>query len=250
MPDHAIDLKHSAILLDVDGTLLDLAPTPHEVRVPKALPATLARLVERTDGAVALVSGRSLDDLDGIFAPLKLTAVGGHGAEIRFLGNGHDGRWGLPPLDDSIRQRFAAIVKAGPGIILEDKGYSVALHYRLAPDKQGAIFDAVNAIRADLPPNSIEVLPGKSVVEIKKIGFNKGTGIRQLMAHAPFAGRRPIFVGDDTTDESGFAVMPEFNGIAISVGRMVPGVSRRFETPSDVRRWLEQIAKGNGSTAP
>jgi trehalose 6-phosphate phosphatase len=242
-----IDYRKTAILLDIDGTLLDLAPTPHDVRVPSTLRKTLERLHECTGGAIALVSGRSLADIDLIFKPLKLTAVGGHGAEIRHDANGSAERNAGVPLDDELKQRLAYIARLDPEIIIEDKDYSLAIHYRLAPDKKRAIEDAVDRIIADLPPYSVEVLPGKGVREIKKVGFNKGTAIRELMAHPPFAGRRPVFVGDDTTDETAFAVMPEFGGLAISVGRMVPGVAKRFETPSDVRRWLERLAKSNGA---
>jgi trehalose 6-phosphate phosphatase len=247
VPDRLIHVPNLAFLLDIDGTLLDLAPAPHEVRVPSSLRQTLERLLAHANGAVALVSGRSLADIDVIFHPLHLSAVGGHGAEIRPRANGSVARPSSHPLDDDLKRRLAKIAASGRGIIVEDKGYSMALHYRLAPEKKQAVYDAVSAIIADLPANSIEILPGKAVVEIKKSGFNKGTAIRELMSHPPFAGRRPVFVGDDTTDETAFQVMPEFDGIGISVGRMVPGVSRRFETPSDVRRWLERLAKANGS---
>jgi trehalose 6-phosphate phosphatase len=241
-----IDIRKTAILLDIDGTLLDLAPTPHDVRVPSTLRRTLERLQECTSGALALVSGRSLDDIDLIFKPLKLSAVGGHGAEIRLKANGTANRNVALPLDDELKQQLINIAHLDPAIIVEDKDYSLAIHYRLAPDKRRAIEDAIEEIRAELP-DSLEVLPGKSVIEVKKIGFNKGTAIRELMSHPPFAGRRPIFVGDDTTDEAAFAVMPEFDGLAVSVGRMVPGVAKRFETPGDVRRWLERIAKSTGA---
>jgi trehalose 6-phosphate phosphatase len=244
----SIDIRQVAILLDIDGTLLDIAPTPQEVRVSPTLRKTLATLHERTGGAMALVSGRSLHDIDRIFSPLHLSAVGGHGAEIRLLPDGHTDPQRTTPLDEKLRRRFADIAQPGNGIIVEDKEYSLALHYRLAPEKKRAVEDAVAAICADLPAAFVEVLPGKSVLEIKKIGFNKGTAIRYLMAHPPFAGRRPIFVGDDTTDDAAFAVVPEFGGIGISVGRMVPGVNTRFEAPRDVRRWLERIAE-NGRMA-
>jgi trehalose 6-phosphate phosphatase len=244
----SIDPRKVAFLLDIDGTLLDIALTPHDVHVPPTLRKTLAKLQERTDGAIALVSGRSLSDIDLIFAPLKLAAVGGHGAEIRVSptskANGTHSRF----LDKKTRARLIEVAEVDEGVIMEDKGYSVALHYRLVPDKKRAIEDAVAAICGELPEGTVEVLPGKSVVEIKKSGFNKGTALRDLMAQAPFAGRRPIFVGDDVTDEAAFAVVPEFEGMAISVGRMVPGVAQRFETPSDVRRWLERIAKGDAAS--
>ena len=107
--------------------------------------------------------------------------------------------------------------------------------------------EAVAAIRADWPQEPIEVLPGKSVVEIKPAGFHKGAAIRALMRHKPFAGRRPVFVGDDTTDESAFAVMPEFNGMGFSVGRKVPGTAHCFAAPNDVRRWLKRLSDGDGT---
>lgn len=241
----SIDLRQVAILLDIDGTLLDIALTPHDVRVPPALRKTLSTLKERTDGAIALVSGRSLSDIDLIFSPLKLAAVGGHGAEIRVNPdtnvNGAKSRY----LDKKTRARLIEVAEVDEGVIMEDKGYSVALHYRLAPNKKRAIEDAVAIICSELPAGTVEILPGKAVIEIKKSGFNKGTALRDLMQQAPFVGRKPIFVGDDVTDETAFAVVPEFEGVAISVGRMVPGVAQRFETPSDVRRWLERIADGS-----
>lgn len=243
----SLDIDKVAILLDIDGTLLDIALTPHDVRVPPTLRKTLAKLQECTGGAIALVSGRPLSDIDLIFAPLRLSAVGGHGAEVRPSPNGQVNGQEPVALEKEIRRRFADIARLSEGIIVEDKGYSIALHYRLAPDKQRAIEDAVAAIYADLPPGSVEILRGKSLIEIKKVGFNKGTALRDLMSYPPFAGRRPIFVGDDLTDEAAFAVVPEFDGIAISVGRMVPGVAQRFETPSDVRRWLERLVKVNGA---
>ena len=243
-----LDLRKMAFLLDIDGTLLDIALTPHDVRVPPSLRKTLAKLQDCTGGALALVSGRPLSDIDLIFSPLHLSAVGGHGAEIRPKPNGHVDGGSAPHLEKEVRRRFADIARISEGIIVEDKGYSIALHYRLAPDKQRAIEDAVAAVCADLPPQSVELLCGKSLIEIKKVGFNKGTALRDLMSRAPFAGRRPIFVGDDKTDEAAFAVIPEFDGIAISVGRMVPGVAERFEAPSDVRRWLDRLTKNGGAS--
>ena len=104
-------------------------------------------------------------------------------------------------MDKELKRRLAAIAKLSPGILLEDKGYSLALHYRLAPHAEKAIYEAVSLIRADLPNAPIEVLPGKCVCEIKHSGFTKATGVRELMKHEPFKGRRPLFIGDDVTDE-------------------------------------------------
>ena len=249
MPETLIGVPNLAFLLDIDGTLLDLAPTPRDVRVPTSLRHTLERLQARSDGAVALVSGRSLADIDLIFHPLHLSAIGGHGAEIRYHANGHpDQRLGAS-LDDELKRRLAEIAASGRGIIVEDKGYSLALHYRLAPEKKQAVWDAVDAVIADLPPKSVEILPGKAVIEVKHAGFSKATGVRELMTHAPFKGRRPVFIGDDTTDETVFAILPELDGIGFAVGRHIAGVAGCFDAPADVRAWLERLAPADESLA-
>src|SRR3989440_2690699 len=236
-------LDQSAILLDIDGTLLDLAPTPREVWVPPGLAKTLNRLLARTNGALALVSGRSLNDIDLIFAPEQYPAVGGHGAEMRVAADSEAVATHAPPMDKELKRRLAAIAKLSPGILLEDKGYSLALHYRLAPHAEKAIYAAVSLIRADLPNAPIEVMPGKCVCEIKHSGFNKASGVIELMTHDPFKGRRPIFIGDDVTDESVFAIMPEFGGVAFSVGRRAKGVASHFDEPRDVRQWLADLVE-------
>jgi trehalose 6-phosphate phosphatase len=237
----ALRLDQSAILLDIDGTLLDLAPTPREVWVPPNLSTTLNRLLARTSGALALVSGRSLNDIDLIFAPEQFPAVGGHGAEMRISADSEAVATHAPPMDKELKRRLAAIAKLSPGILLEDKGYSLALHYRLAPHAEKAIYAAVSLIRADLPNAPIEVLPGKCVCEIKHSGFNKATGVVELMSHEPFRGRRPIFIGDDVTDEAVFGIMPDLGGLAFSVGRRAKGVADHFDEPRDVRNWLAHL---------
>jgi trehalose 6-phosphate phosphatase len=234
-------LSETAVLLDIDGTLLDLMPTPREVWVPPGLARTLNRLYQRTGGALALVSGRSLNDIDLIFAPDVFPAVGGHGAEMRIEGDNDAVAAHAPPLDKELKRRLAAIAKLSPGILLEDKGYSLALHYRLAPHAEKAIYAAVSLIRADLPDAPIEVLPGKQVCEIKHSGFTKASGVRELMTHPPFKGRKPFFIGDDVTDESVFAIMPDLDGIAFSVGRRARGVVGHFDAPSDVREFLAHL---------
>ena len=234
-------LSETAVLLDIDGTLLDLAPTPREVWVPPGLAKTLHRLHRRTNGALALVSGRSLNDIDLIFAPDQFPAVGGHGAEMRLEADSEAVAAHAPPMDKELKRRLAAIARLSPGILLEDKGYSLALHYRLAPHAEKAIYAAVSLIRADLPNAPIEVLPGKAVCEIKHSGFTKATGVRELMTHEPFRGRRPFFIGDDVTDESVFAIMPDLEGLAFSVGRRARGVAGHFDAPSDVREFLAHL---------
>src|SRR5450432_3420601 len=241
-------LGECALLLDIDGTLLDLAPTPREVWVPPGLAKTLNRLLEKTSGALALVSGRSLNDIDLIFPPEQYPAVGGHGAGIRLSTDSEAVATHAPPMDKELKRRLAAIAKLSPGILLEDKGYSLALHYRLAPHAEKAIYEAVSLIRADLPNAPIEVLPGKCVCEIKHSGFNKASGVVELMTHQPFRGRLPIFIGDDVTDESVFAIMPDFGGLAFSVGGRALGVADYFDDPSEVRDWLARLV-GDGAAA-
>jgi trehalose 6-phosphate phosphatase len=234
-------LSRCALLLDIDGTLLDLAPTPDAVLVPPGLTRALRGLHERTAGALALVSGRSLIDIDSIFAPMRLPGVGGHGAEMRLAAQSEAVAVHAPPMDKDLKRRFAAIAELSPGILLEDKGYSLALHYRRAPQFERTIYEAVSAIRADLPDAPVEVLPGKFVCEIKHAGFTKATGVIELMKHPPFLGRRPVFLGDDVTDESVFAIMPGMDGLSFSVGRKAQGVDGHFDAPNDVRTWLTHL---------
>ena len=241
-------LGEIALLLDIDGTLLELMPTPREVWVPPGLSKTLNGLLGKTSGALALVSGRSLNDIDLIFAPDQFPSVGGHGAEMRLSADNEAVATHAPPLDKELKRRIATIAKLSPGILLEDKGYSLALHYRLAPHAENAIYEAVSLIRADLPNAPIEVLPGKCVCEIKHSGFTKASGVRELMTHEPFKGRKPLFIGDDVTDETVFAIMPDFDGVAFSVGRRAQGVAGHFDTPGDVREFLARLLNDQSVT--
>jgi trehalose 6-phosphate phosphatase len=238
------DLRHSAILLDVDGTILDIAPTPQAVQVPESLRRTLAVVREAVDGALALASGRPLADLDAIFAPLRLPAIGGHGAEIRLVAGGGTIARRAAPLDQRFKKMLKDIAARHPGVMMEDKDYSIALHYRLAPNEGPALVAEVRQACEAWADRSIEPLAGKAVIEIKAARFNKGSAVRELMSHPPFAGRTPIFIGDDKTDEDAFAVMPEFDGLAISVGRRLSGINGHFGSPADVRGWLERLAGG------
>lgn len=239
--DH-FDLSHVALLVDVDGTLLNIAPAPDLVSVDPALERALARLLVQTGGAVALVSGREIEDLDRLFAPLVLPAIGIHGAEMRLGGGGAKIVRYSDPIDPQLRAQLAKVADIDPGIIFEDKEVSCAIHYRLAPQRGRMVVELVTAICAEFPLAQVEMLPGRAVLEVKRPAFDKGRAIRELMKHTPFQGRRPIFLGDDVTDEFAFAVMPEFNGLAFSVGRLANGVSGWCETPADVRRWLYRMA--------
>jgi trehalose 6-phosphate phosphatase len=242
----AAAIDSCAVLLDVDGTILDLAPTPLEVVVPADLTVLLERLAKRTGGALAFVSGRPLGELDLFFQPLKLPSIAGHGAEVR-LADGTVSR-AKTLLDPQLKADLRALAEGKTGVITEDKGYSFALHYRLAPHFGTQILGEVAELCSHFSSAAIEILPGKSVVEVKQPMFNKGTAVRDLMQHAPFKGRRPIFIGDDVTDEAAFEVMPEFNGIGFSVGREVQGIAGMFEAPSDVRRWIGEMVRPGKET--
>jgi trehalose 6-phosphate phosphatase len=239
-PARISDLSTRAILLDIDGTILDLAPSPQQIRVPPGLRKTLSRLNDLTGGAVALVSGRSLNDIDLIFSPLRLPAIGVHGAEMRLAPDG-DPQIRVAPLSAALKHKLASLSGLGPGILVEDKGYSLALHYRLAPDKGEVLNEAVVEICAGAAQGTIEILPGKLVVEIKPASVSKANAVCELMQHAPFADRHPVFIGDDTTDVPVFGIIPKFGGLAYSVGRIVANVDGHFDKPEAVRAWLTRI---------
>jgi trehalose 6-phosphate phosphatase len=240
-PAGLADPHAAAIFLDIDGTLLDLAPTPLDVKVSDELRATLASLLAIFGGAIAFVSGRPIGEMDRLFDPLRLPAVGGHGAEIRLSPKSDVERSKIATLDDDLRAAFARIGRIGDGVIVEDKGYSLAIHSRMAPQLGGKIMKAVTAVCQDERCDSLEVLPGKLVVEIKPGGYDKGTGLREMMSVPPFTGRKPIFIGDDVTDNAAFAVLPDFGGAGFSVGGVVPGTIFNFDGPQDVRRWLRHL---------
>jgi trehalose 6-phosphate phosphatase len=246
-PPLVSDLRQSAILLDIDGTILDIAPSPRQVWVPADLRRTLTRLVDLTGGALALVSGRTINEIDLIFSPLQLAAIGVHGAEMRVTGDA-DVQVRIAPLSKGLKRKLATVAELGPGILVEDKGYSLALHYRLAPEKGPAILAAIAKICADVADETVEVLPGKLVVDIKPAATNKGNAVSELMQHPPFAGRRPIFIGDDTTDLPAFGIIPKFGGQAYSVGCIVADVDGHFDTPKLVRAWLARIAAESPDT--
>jgi len=234
-----LDLASVALLLDVDGTLIDIGPSPFEVHVPEALCRSLDRVLDRTGGALALVSGRPVRDLDKLFSPLKLPAIGGHGAEARLRAGD-----AVPPaamLPDPLRRQLVQAAK--DGVLVEDKGYSVALHYRQAPRQEAPLRELVDRAVAAFPGEPIELLLGKAMFEVKRSGVSKGGAVRKLMTQAPFAGRVPVFVGDDVTDESVFAALPDLRGRGYSVGRRFEGLAGIFATSGEVREALSRLAQ-------
>lgn len=226
-----------ALFLDIDGTLLDLADHPDVVRVDEAERALLAHLSRATGGALALISGRSVAAIDALFAPMRLAAAGQHGLERR------DARGGVhrhaSPSQELRRAaaRIGAFAARHAGLVLEDKGLNLALHYRLAPQMEGAVHAAMDQAAAELGA-AFELLRGKMVVELKPSGRDKGSAIEEFMREAPFAGRRPVFVGDDQTDEYGFMVVNRLGGESVKVGAGASAARWRIPDAGAVRAWL------------
>lgn len=236
-----LDLAHSALLLDVDGTILDIAPMPNQVIVPPPLLGTLAELHRRTDGALALVSGRRIDNLDLLFHPLRLPAIGGHGAESRRTRDGEIELNALAAPGRELKFRIAALARHNPDLIFEDKVSSIALHYRRAPEEEPFLRVQIAAIMAHEPPGEFDAIWGKSVVEIKPTVFSKGRAVAAIMLQPPFLDRKPVFVGDDTTDLSVFRILERVGGHGFAVGRPMAGAIGTFDSPQEVRNWLASL---------
>lgn len=229
-----------ALFLDVDGTLLEIAETPQAVNVTESLKNLLVGLATELDGALALVSGRSLQDLDALFSPLRPAASGQHGCERR-AASGCVSRHAVQTSSlNSARGKLAKLVDANPDLLLEDKGYSLAVHFRRHPELKATVLDVIAEECNRLGPK-FTLQPGKCVYEIRPAGRSKGTAIATFMTEPPFYGRTPVFVGDDLTDEEAFTVVNAFDGISLKVGLEVPTVAQfRFRDVADVLRWLTQ----------
>ena len=230
--------RNWALFLDIDGTLLEIASTPQAVHPAGADTKLIAALYEKTDGALALVSGRSLAKIDELFSPLKLPAAGQHGVERRDA-RGKVYRPSLPA-DVLARaaQQIAEFASGHTGLVFEHKGYSMALHYRLAPRLAGAAHAVVREA-ARMVGHGVEVQRGKMVAELKLAGHDKGRAIEAFMKEKPFAGRTPVFLGDDLTDEDGFRVVRRLGGHAIKIGTGHTEAPWRLLNPAAARAWLK-----------
>jgi len=240
LPD--MDPEAHAFFLDVDGTLLDIAPTPEKVRVPVALKSDLARLLLRAKGAMSLVSGRSVENLDRLFAPLELPCVGVHGGEIRMLPERHIEVATHAPIPVEVRKSLLRISHGRRGLLFEDKGQTFAIHFRQAGPIAQALREEIEQCLAAFDMPAMQVLHGKAVFEIKPLQFSKGQAVEKLMQRPPFKTRRPVFFGDDTTDESAFESVARLGGIGVSVGRTFPNAQYVLPNPADVRGWLQRLA--------
>jgi trehalose 6-phosphate phosphatase len=238
---HAVPLpaSHWCLFLDVDGTLLELASTPHAVIVEPALLGLLARLRRAADGALALVSGRTIANLDGLFGT-DFPAAGLHGCERRDArGELHVAQVATEQLA-GVRVGLRDKVTRHPGLMLEDKGAGLALHFQGARELEHQLRAEVALLAAPLVPE-FTILDGHAVLEVKPAAHTKDSAVTSFMQEAPFKGRVPIFIGDDQTDYGGFAAVRRFDGLAIAVG---PRVKSEWWLPGPkaVHEWLEQLA--------
>jgi len=226
-----------ALFLDLDGTLIDLAETPDAVRVAPGLVAGLQALGLQLGGRLAIVSGRPIEQIDALLAPLVLPAAGVHGMQRR----GADGVLHCAPLPAlaAARACAAALAAAHPGVWVEEKYGALAVHFRQVP-AAGPLCKAALAGVVHATPDLL-LMEGKMIVEVKVAGVDKGTAIRAFLATAPFAGHRPVFIGDDTTDEAGFALVQANGGIAIKVGTGPTVAQRRIDSPAALRAALARL---------
>ena len=239
-PPPPIDDSH-ALFLDVDGTLLHFASTPDGVEVPEHLRPALAALHKRLDGAVALVSGRSLGTLDALLAPPRLPASGLHGLERRH-GRKRNAAPRVPDAMALVRSDAATIAARHPGAVVEDKGAALALHWRAAPNASAEFQAFAHAALPRLPGYRLQ--PGKDVLELRPAGraggrADKGAAILEFMEEAPFLGRQPVFAGDDATDEAGFAAVNAHGGVSVLVGPPRASAAHfSLAGPAEVHAWI------------
>ncbi|MBN9474522.1 MAG: trehalose-phosphatase [Burkholderiales bacterium] len=234
------DLARCALFLDLDGTLAPIAPSPDAARVPGATLALLGRLVCATGGALAVVSGRSIEGIDRLLHPLRLPVAGLHGAQWRGPGGQ---AWELPVDRERAARLLARLrdIAAGQaGIHVEDKGISFAIHYRHAPRQEARIRAEVAAAAAAFEPD-YALQFGKMVAEVKPRGVDKGNAVERFMAVAPFASRLPVMAGDDLTDEAAFAVVARLGGVAIKIGDGDTSAPWRLPDPDALARWLDDL---------
>jgi trehalose 6-phosphate phosphatase len=225
-----------ALFLDIDGTLIDIAARPSAVVVPKRLPPLLWATRARLGGALALVSGRLLDDIDRMMAPYHFPCAAEHGAILRF-GDGSarahpEGHVVPEPLREELH---AAAMSRWPGATIEEKTFNIVVHYRQAPSYRDDIHAFLRAL-VDKAGDRFELLPARMAFEVRHRAINKGAAVRAFMTQPAFAARVPVFVGDDITDEDGFRAAEALGGLRVDVRRTFAG------EPADVRAWLDTFA--------
>lgn len=222
-----------ALFLDIDGTLIDIAPRPEDVVVPKSLPSLLTRASIWLGGAVALISGRPIAQIDALVSPLVLPCAGEHGAVLR-LPDGTietaDSRGAIPA---HWRAQLIEATQEWRGVIVEPKSFSIAVHYRLAPERRDDVWTLVQRVVAQ-NPRDYEILAARKAFEIRNRAVSKAKPVLRLMPLSPFSGRTPVFIGDDVTDQDGFRAVLAIHGIALDVHEVFNG------RPADVLAWLDR----------
>ncbi len=237
-----------ALFLDIDGTLLDIAPVPEAVKMPKDLRKTLASLFDGLRGALALVSGRSIAHLDQLFKPLVLPASGEHGLELRRIPGEPIERIQPPAALHHLRPTIIELTKRMPGVLPEFKAGTVALHFRQVPAMKRPLLDSIEKL-IEPYQDDLVIQPGKMVFEIKPRGIDKGRAIARLMMAPPFEGRWPVFAGDDATDAYGFEAVRQLGGYSIGVGPSHAPADSHLDSPTEVRAWLTALAASITSAA-
>ena len=241
----ASGLRGHALYLDVDGTILDLAPRPDAVEVPNDMVPLLRQLSTVLDGAVAFVSGRPISAIDALFTPLRFPTIGVHGGEVRTPD-------GQVVRDQQLTRELAEVspllrraVAHMRGVLLEDKGSAIALHYRTVPDRGREVLKVAELVLGDANmTGDFMIRLGKCVVEICPRHLTKGSALLQMMERPPFRGRTPIYAGDDTTDEDAFEAVNRLGGISLRVGDDAPtAASFRLRDPERLRGWLFEVAQ-------
>lgn len=248
LPDPA---DNWALFLDFDGTLVEIADRPDDIAPPADLVERLARLGHAFDGAVAVISGRSLAELDRVFSPLHLPLAGLHGSERRDARGAIHGDDRAPARLDGVREAISGFTAARTGLQAEDKGGALAVHFRAAPERRDEVAAFLERQRRRLG-DDFHVQAGKQVFELKPGGHDKGRAVRAFMAEAPFSGRVPVFVGDDRTDEDAFAAANAFGGHSIRVGEHRDNTAARATLPSVAAtlEWLDGLPDRLGDAEP
>ncbi|MEP7454977.1 trehalose-phosphatase [Phyllobacterium sp. SB3] len=241
-----ISLHEWAVFLDIDGTLIDLASTPTGIVIPEELPAQLKALSGLVDGAMALVTGRSVESVDSMFAPYQCTVAGMHGSEVR----GPSGNISRKMIDrtalDQARQELEKLTSRWPQTIIEDKGLAIAMHYRLVPEAERAVQATMSTIHSRLG-EGWKLQSGKMVVELLPSGTDKGSAIADFMSMPPFKGKKPLAIGDDLTDEAMFHFVNASNGCSVRVGEALfqSDAQHKVQSASEVRTWIAAMTASN-----
>ncbi|MBO6718410.1 MAG: trehalose-phosphatase [Rhizobiaceae bacterium] len=238
--DFTVELSRTAFFFDFDGTLAEIAPDPSGVEVDPRIVEALGALWRNSGGALAIVSGRTVDDLDRFLSPLKLPASGVHGLEMRDA----EGEYRRADYDGGEMERLtcavASFAEQHSGLLSEVKPGSVALHYRQRPDLHQACADLAGRLAAELP--GVSLMRGKMVFELRLGGRTKADAVAQFMAMRPFAGRQPVFVGDDVTDEDAFREVEGSGGYGIKIGAGRTAARFRAADQGAFATWLCHIA--------